>query len=176
MDSYSVEYKRSLVERVALDPGLTLIQLSKDTGVGRATLYRWIKAYGADVAGLQRRAIKPAQWSVGQKIRALLETQNLKSEAVGECLRKNGLFYANLVEWKAEILDEVKKKKMLNTIPANEAAYLRKIRSLEAELKIKENALREAIALIELKKKAELIWPVLEEEKSEQTTEKPPSD
>lgn len=176
MDSYSPEFKRSLIERISLTPGLTLKGLAKETGISRSSIYRWMSVYRPCTVGLERRPIKPSSWSIPQKLRALLETQHLRDDALGEYLRKNGLYYANLVEWKAEILDEVKKNKTINTIPSSDATYLRKIRELEAELKMKDNALKEATALLDLKKKAELIWPVNEEEKSQENTEKLPSD
>ena len=176
MSFYSPEFKRCLVERIIKTPGLSVDDLVLETGVARASLFRWIKIYGPCDAGLIKRRIKPSSWSTAQKLRALLETQQLGDDALGEYLRKNGLYYANLVEWKAEILDEVKKNKDANTIPASEATYLRKIRELEGELRMKDKALREATALIELKKKAESIWPVIEEEKPQENTEKRPSD
>jgi transposase-like protein len=176
MTIYSPEFKRSIIERVATTPGLTLLSLAHETGIARASLYRWMKHYAPSATGLERRMIKPSTWSTAQKLRALLETQSLRDDALGEYLRKNGLYYINLVEWKAEILDEVKKNKTANTIPASEATYLRKIRELESELKMKDKALKEATALLDLKKKAELIWPVVEEEKSPVNTEKLHSD
>lgn len=166
MSFYSPEFKRSIIEQLVNDPGKTLLGFSKETGIGRASLYRWMKKYGACSAGLEKRAIRPSGWGMAQKLRAILETQNLKEEALGSYLRKNGLFYSTLVEWKAEILDEVKKNKTVNTIPASEAIYLRKIRELESEIKMKDKALKEVSALLELKKKADLIWPEAEAEKS----------
>lgn len=166
MSFYSPEFKRSIIEQLVSNPGITLLGFSKETGIGRASLYRWMKQFGACSAGLEKRAIRPSGWSTAQKLRAILETQNLRDEALGSYLRKNGLFFTTLVEWKAEILDEVKKNKKVNTIPASESIYLRKIRELESEIKMKDKLLKEASALLDLKKKAELIWPVVEEEKS----------
>ena len=171
MQFYSPEYKRSLTERLLSTPGLSVADVVRESGVGRASLFRWLKEFGPCSAGLEKRTIKPVLWSMAQKLRALLETQYLRDDALGEYLRKNGLYYSNLIEWKAEILDEVKKNKTGNTIPSSDASYLRRIRELEAELKMKDRALREATALIALKKKAELIWGVVEDEKSEDKTE-----
>lgn len=170
MPFYSPEYKRSLAERILSTTGLSVDDVAQETGVGRASLFRWVKEFGPCAAGIEKRTIKPALWSMAQKLRALLETQYLRDDVLGEYLRKNGLYYSNLVEWKAEILNEVKKNKTGNTIPSTDASYLRRIRELEAELKMKDRALREATALIALKKKAESIWGVVEDEKSEDTT------
>jgi transposase len=176
MSNYSPEQKRDIVDTVLNCPNRSMSALIRETGICRATLYRWIKKYRPVSAGFEKRAIKPESWSYSQKLKALLESQHLKDDELGAYLRKHGLFYSNLAQWKAEILDDMKKSKPQNPAATKEAQYLRKIRELEAELKMKERALKEATALINLKKKAELIWPVIEEEKPAENTEKRPSD
>lgn len=176
MSNYSPEQKRDIVDMVLNCPNRSMSALIRETGISKATLYRWIKKYRSVAAGFEKRAIKPESWSYSQKLRAVLESQHLKDDELGAYLRKHGLFYSNLAQWKAEILDDMKKSKPQNPTATKEAQYLRKIRELEAELKMKEKALKEATALISLKKKAELIWPVIEEEKQTENTEKKPSD
>ena len=144
--------------------------------ISRGSLFRWIKVYGPQATGLVRRQTRPQDWSMAAKLRALLETRAMNDEQMGIYLRENGLYYAHLVEWKEEVLDEVKKNTHMNRIPSSESSLVKRIRELEREVKIKDKALREATALLALKKKAELIWAVPEEEKSPVSTEsKPPS-
>lgn len=171
MSSYSPEYKRGLAEKVFTSPGKSIEELSKEFNVSRASLFRWVKCYGAESAGIVKRVSSYKGWSVAQKLRVLLETQSLGDQELGEYLRKNGLYYATLVDWKADILDEVKKNSKENKLPKAESSYLRKIRELERELKMKDKALREATALLALKKKVESIWGQEEDEKSPGPTE-----
>ncbi len=150
-------------------------QLIQDTGVSRASVYRWIKQLGAFTLLGHNRSVRPSTLSYAQKLKILLESQDLGDDELGVYLRKHGLFYSTLVQWRTEILDDVKNKPV-DEKKMKEAQYLRKIRELEAELKMKDKALKEATALINLKKKAELILPVIEDEKPEENTEKTPSD
>ncbi len=68
-------------------------EIGKESHVSRATLFRWIKQYGAQTSGLKKRSGKPQDWSMGAKLRAILETQALNEQEIGEYLRKNGLYY-----------------------------------------------------------------------------------
>jgi hypothetical protein len=56
-----------------------------------------------------------------------------------------------------------------------EASLLKRIRELERELLLKDKALKEATALLVLKKKAESLFPAHEDEEPEETTDKPQS-
>ncbi len=172
MDRYSPEYKRLIVQRVLENPVHSVDLVASEMKVSRASLFRWLKTYGPSQVGIERRMIKPSEWSTAQRLRALLECQHLNETELGEYLRKHGLYYGDLVAWKAEILDEVKKNKKANSIPSSEASYIRRIRQLEKELKMKEKALLEATAILAMKKKAESIWPEEEEEKLHEKTEK----
>jgi hypothetical protein len=68
-----------------------MCDLARETGIGRASLYRWMAKFGPLAAEIEKRSIKPSSWSTGQKLQALLETQNMRDEVLGEYLRKNGL-------------------------------------------------------------------------------------
>lgn len=175
MDRRSQEFRRSIVEKVVENPHISVSQLIEEAGVSRASFYRWLKIFGVNVLTGEKRTVSPASWSYPQKLKVLLESQNLGDDELGVYLRKHGLFYSTLVQWRTEILDDVKKNKPVDEKKMKEAQYLRKIRELEAELKMKDRALKEATAIINLKKKAELILPVIEVDELEENTEKRPS-
>ena len=175
MEHHSQEFKRSVVERVVENPHVPIEQIIQETGVSRASIYRWMKKLGALTLVGHNRSVRPASWTYPQKLKVLLESQNLGDDDLGVYLRKHGLFYSTLVQWRTEILDDVKKNKPIDEKKMKEAQYLRKIRELEGELKMKDKALKEATALINLKKKAELILPVIEDDELEESTEKRPS-
>lgn len=171
MGTYQGEWKKALVEKVLSDRSKSVDEFALEYGVSRASLFRWVRSYGGEEVGLVKRLPKPEKWSMAQKLRTLLEVQNLGETELGEYLRNRGLYYAHLVEWKADILDQVKKNSKNNELPPEKSIYLRKIRELEKELKLKEKALKEATALLALKKKAELIWAEKEAEKSAESIE-----
>jgi transposase len=165
------EFKRELVHKVLTDKFKNLDQIAFENGVSRASLFRWVKALGAETSGFATRKVRPQDWSVASKLKALLETQSMSEKELGEYLRRKGLYFSHLLQWKTEVLEEVKKRGK-NKIPDQEAALLRRIRELEREVKVKDKALREATAILVLKKKAESIWGVAEEdEKSAEKSE-----
>lgn len=131
--------------------------------------------FGVSALTDEKPTPRRAVWSNPQKLKVLLETQHLGDDELGAYLRNLGLFYSTLVQWRTEVLDDVKKNKPVDEKKKKEAQYLRKIRELEAELKMKDRALKEATAIINLKKKAELILPVIEVDELEENTEKRPS-
>lgn len=101
MQCYSPEFKKGLAEQVLFNPKVTVNEVASASGVGRASLFRWVKEYGACVAGIERKKIKPSQWSFAQRIRALIEYQSLAETDQGAYLRKNGLYYSDLAQCSA---------------------------------------------------------------------------
>lgn len=111
MGNYHCEYKKSLVDKVLSDRSKSVDEFAVEFGVSRASLFRWVRQYGLEGAGLVKRVPSPEKWSVAQKLRVLLEVQNLREQELGEYLRNRGLYYAHIIEWKADILDQVKNSK-----------------------------------------------------------------
>ena len=74
-----------------------------------------------------------------EKHRLVVEAKRLSGEQRGAFLRREGLFEADLAAWEG-------------------AALKYEVKRLERELAKKDKALREAAALLELKKKAQAIW------------------
>ncbi len=159
--------KRSVIAE-ALRPGNTVESVAKKHNIGRATLFRWVKDFGADAFGVQKTRGRPKDWTFVSKLKAVLETQSMSDQELGEYLRSNGLYYSHIVQWKDEVLDEVKKD---GRKPSAEAILLKKVRELERKLKLKDKALKEATALLILKKKAESAWPEKKDEESESKTD-----
>lgn len=159
--------KRSIVAE-ALKPGNKVNEIAKQYGVARSSLFKWVKAYGADAFGVQKTRGRPKDWVFASKLKAVLETQSMNDQELGEYLRSNGLYYSHIVQWKQEVLDEVKRD---GRKPSAEAILLKKIRELERKLKLKDKALKEATALLILKKKAESAWPEKEEEELKSKTD-----
>ncbi len=171
--SHCPDFRRKLIAE-ALKPHNSVEEVAHRYGVGRSTLFKWCKAHGADIFSIQKKRGRPKDWSFVSKLQAVIETQSMNDQEIGEYLRSRGLYYSHIVQWKAEVLDEVKKDGRGR--PQAEAILLKKVRDLERALKLKEKALKEATALLILKKKAESIWPVKEDDESESKTDKTSSD
>jgi hypothetical protein len=98
--------------------------------------------FGVSALTDDKPASRRAVWSNPQKLKVLLETQHLGDDELGAYLRKLGLFYSTLVQWRTEVLDDVKKNKPVDEKKKKEAQYLRKIRELELMCKTNESRMR----------------------------------
>ena len=93
---YCPDFKRTLVSE-ALQTNNSVESVAKKHGIGRSTLFKWVKAHGADVFSIQKKRGRPKDWSFASKLKAVLETQNLGELELGEYLRHKGLYYSHIV-------------------------------------------------------------------------------
>lgn len=160
MPEYSEKFKRKMVQRMSGPVPMSATRLAHETGVGQATLSRWLVA-----ATLERMAKKekesderePARGderSPEDKLRLVMEAASLKDDELGAFLRREGLHDADLAAWRDSMLGALK----LSTNQHAKTAQLRRVRELETELRRKDKALAEAAALLVLQKKVRDLW------------------
>ena len=88
-------------------------------------------------------------------LKIISETYSLNEEDLGLYLRKNGLYSAQIAEWRASILTSMNRPKIyINKKDARDS----KIKDLEKDLFKKDKALAEVSALLILQKKVSLLW------------------
>ncbi len=153
MSRHSPVFKRQLVEKILSQRNTSIDEIAKEHGVPRSTAFRWLRQYYREANGEERRSARPQDWNLATKMKVLLETRGMRDVELGLYLRREGLYHCHLELFKQEVLDEVSKSKKENRLDAKEAILLQKVRDLQKELKIKDKALREATALLALKKK-----------------------
>lgn len=163
---YSEALKKRLVARMLGPEKASAKYLAEETGIGKSTLGRWRKQavdadvganrQGQDVQGSQKMA---KNWSAQEKMRVVLHSQTLENEALGAFLRSEGVYEAQLIQWRDYMLAG------LTDAPKNKRAqdderrhFTQQIKELERELRRKEKALAEAAALLILKKKVQSLW------------------
>ena len=169
---YCHDFKRIVIQKVFASSESRRVEIiAKENGVSRATMFRWISRYGPEVVGVVKRSAKPEKYSMASKLKILLETKGMGEQELGAYLRHKGIFHSHLIQWKDEVLDEMKDGTDAKNLPTKEAELLRRIRELEREVKRKDRALKEATAILALKKKALSIWGASADEKSETQTE-----
>jgi transposase-like protein len=173
MARYSPVFKKELLEKILGRRGKSLEQSIRESGISRATVFRWIKEYIADPHGIEMKAARPQDWSIAAKTKALLETRFMTEAELGVYLRSKGLYHCHLKEWKEDVVSVMGRNRKITKLKndSEDALLRQRVKDLTRELKLKDKALKEATALLALKKKAELIWGVREEEKSPPTTE-----
>jgi len=98
---------------------------------------------------------RPQDWSIRERLEAIISYEKLSEEERGAFLRKQGLHEANLEQWKRELVEEAEVGRKTKR---GSSAEKKRIKELEKELRKKEKALAETAALLVLKKKARAIW------------------
>lgn len=159
---YSEEFKKTAVEKLLTRGNRTVSEIAEETGIHIPTLYDWRKKF-ARTEGM-KKVSKPQSRSGIEKLKAITEYSNLPPEKRGEYLRTNGLHEENLIEWKKQIEEALSPKKKTAQESQELFAEQKKVKQLEKELHRKDKALAEASALLILKKKADLIWGLEEDE------------
>lgn len=160
--NYSTGFKARMVQRMAGPEGISANALSNEVGVGQPTLSRWLRA-ARSVKGMSEQQKpekgeedrrKARKWTPEEKLRIVQEASRVADKDLGSFLRCEGLHQAQLEEWRAAVaaLSGTKRKS------AKASPEAKRIRELERDLRRKEKALAEVVALLALKKKVQEIW------------------
>lgn len=159
----SEEAKQSIVEKALNRKEESIRIIAAANNVGYSSLRRWLKEYRDLASG---ESITPSNSShlltCKEKLQILLESAHLGEAELGAYCRKHGLYSFQLEEWKTQFMSDTKKTK---TEKNTELKVLKaENKRLEKQLQRKDKALAEASALLILKKKANLIWGVGEDD------------
>ena len=147
MTEYSEAFVSKMVRKMLPPGAVTANALAKETGLNQSTLSRWLK--DARTVGVMDKPAK--KWTFLEKLRVVVEASGLSDDKLGEFLRREGLFEAQLQEWRvaaeAAFADASKSKSSTRSREA------KRIKELEWEVRRKDKALAEAAALLILKKR-----------------------
>jgi len=160
---YSQETKETMVKKMMAPGGPSAYALSKTVGISQPQLSKWVRKFGRTV-GMKDDEKKPKNWTSEEKVKAVLETVRLTDEELGLYLRRKGIHRTHLEQWKGELVAGMES---LERPGKGDREQKRRIKELERELRRKEKALAETAALLVLKKKAETIWGVREDDELE---------
>lgn len=163
MNQYPEELKTSIIARMLPPNNVSVLELVRETGIPRETLYTWRRKAQKGDAPVQ---VTPADGlSSEKKFNVVLETASLNENELGEYCRRKGVFPRQINAWRetctqahAPLAPKADRKKLRN--------QTKEIKRLEAKLRRKEKALAEAAALLILKKKVHTLWGEPEDEKS----------
>lgn len=153
-NTYSPAYRARLVARLRGPNAITACKLAKETGVAQNTLSRWLNRAKAMDSTTDPDKFKPRkEWTLSEKVRILGEAEALSEKELGAFLRREGVHPDELQAWRT-VLESGRVDRRAQT----------QIRNLKRELRRKEKALAEAAALLILKKKAQLLGLLPEDE------------
>lgn len=157
---HSVAFKQSVVKKYLSRGNRSVNEILEEVGISSPTLYQWRDQF-ANVATMKKQT-KPHSRTTNEKIKSIVEYDSLSIEKRGEYLRRNGLHEEHISEWRKQIDEALSDKKPKKD--QKELLAEKEIKTLKKELRHKEKALAEASALLILKKKADLIWGMDEED------------
>jgi hypothetical protein len=154
-----------MIERMAGREQISANALAQEVGVSQSSLSRWLRMRPsrkvAQMTKDERRGAKTR--TMIEKLRIVLEASELGDEELGAFLRREGLHEAQLKEW-TEAATTALSSKSKSKRKAEATAEAKRIRELEKNLRRKDKALAEVTALLVLKKKAEEIWGVADDD------------
>jgi transposase-like protein len=153
---YSDEFKQQAVLKFINRGTKTVGDLEKELNTSYKNIYRWHKEFSGATELKKTKKIKN-EITPEEKLQIINETSSLKENELGEYLRKHGLHFSQIQEWKSEFLTSVKNVGRPKKDP--EVLELRKSeKDLKRELRRKEKALAEMSARVVLLKKSHEIF------------------
>ena len=160
--SYSQEFRDALVKQ--MHEGISASQLSAETGVSVAALYRW-RDKGIGKVSSAKPARTGERYTSADKFHVVMETYSMNEIEIAEYCRGKGIYPEQIGEWREICSRANEQQAVLHQQLQAELRDEKKSKAeIERELRRKEKALAEAAAILVLRKKAEAIWGVPEDE------------
>jgi len=148
--------------------------VAKELGVPEQNISRWLKELRTvsavpkdddEGAGGPRR---PEDWTVKERLRAVVEAEDLSDAELGEFLRRQGLHEEILDDWRASVFAALQPA---SATAAQAKADKKRIEKLEKELTRNKKALAAANAVVVLQKKVHALWGDADDDTSSETDE-----
>lgn len=164
--TYSEEFKQAALKKILERGSRSLDAVTEELGISSSAAYSWMKQSGMMPGMVAKKEKKSGDWSAPEKFRAVMEFERLREDPLsqGEYLRTQGLYGKTVEGWEAEILGALEKQGRKPKRAPEEIVKDERIAALERDLRRKDRALAETTALLVLKKKAELIWGLVDDE------------
>lgn len=144
---YSERFKAEMVQKMMGPSAMSANRLAQECGVRQPTLSSWLRQ--AKVAAMARSKSskeRPTRiWTPEEKLRVVLEAAAAGEAGLGELLRREGLHEADLARFQKDLTQPPQEKRS--------AADKKLIAQLQREVRRKDKALAEAVALAVLSKK-----------------------
>ena len=160
---YSVTFKESLLAKALAPNAPHAVELAKEFNIPYGTLYTWIRTSKKKTMKEVNTPLRPTDQSAEAKLRAVMDTMDKTEAERSAYCREHGFYIHHLDAWKEQILHglgAVKTKQ--DKIERQQLTHENK--NLKSELRRKDKALAEVSALLILKKKADLLWGVKEDD------------
>jgi len=144
-------------------------QAADEAKIPYQTVYNWVMKKKKTVITTTQKGesmpIRPQNWSADAKLQAIIETSSMNEEEIGAYCRSKGIYTTHLQDWKKASIEGLKSNSIKN-VNIEYQKLQKEYQQVKRDLNRKDKALAETSALLVLKKKADLIWGVSEEDES----------
>ena len=160
---YPEALKQRIITKMLPPLNQSVAASSQETGIPYNTLYYWrIKALKRGrVDNLSQSSL-----SAEQKLNIIIETATLSQAELGAYCRERGIYVDDITQWKARCLtgfSSVKSDKKQKE-SKKDRQILSENKKLKKELRLKDKALAETMALLVLRKKLNALYGVEEDD------------
>jgi transposase-like protein len=100
---------------------------------------------------------RPQDWSLEERLNAVIRCQSLEGEALSAACREQGVFPHHVKQWREDFIRGVARDKSGDAVPEVKRLK-RENQLLKTEVARKDKALAEAAALLVLQKKVTALW------------------
>jgi transposase len=157
--AYSKEFKHSILMKLMPPNNQSVIEIARETGLGKSTLFMWMKEAKMKGMPVVSNKPEPEHWSTKDKFLIVVETASLTETELAQYCRSKGLYVEQVQAWRDACMQAngglaQETKRLQRELRDKE----RDNKKLQQELRRKEAALAETAALLVLRKKANAIW------------------
>ena len=124
---------------------MTVAEIARQEHVSVKTLYNWrdtAKQQGMPVPG---KTLSADDWAADAKLSVVIQTAALSVSELGQYCREKGLYPEQVQRWKSECLQGFQNSEAQSN-------------AVKKDLRFKEKALAETVALLVLRKKLNALW------------------
>jgi len=158
--AYSKELRERAIARLLPPINASLSAVSQELNIPYQTLYAWRTERSKHPSPVTQAREAEDLFDAQTKFTVVLETATLNEVDLAAYCRSKGLYVEQIAQWRAQCAAAFNPK----IVTAAERNSAKRIQLLERELARKEKALAEAAALMILRKNAEAIWGLGEEQ------------
>jgi len=161
---YSKGFKNSVLLKILPPSNQSIATVAHDTGITEQTIRNWLKHYNDGKLTMDTEGYEPnpSQRGTIEKFKLLLEGKQLKEEELGDWLRRHGMHTEHLALWEQELEGIVMDKQ--ESLRQKNKELVKENKRLKREAQRNEKAMAEALALLTLKKKAEKLFSLDEDD------------
>jgi len=150
----SVERKEAILKKLLPPYSMSVKEVSEEEGISTATLYHWRQQLRRSGAAVPNNNTSSEQWSAQTKLAIVAETYSMTESELSQYCREKGLFPEQIQSWRSECMQGFKSSKEQEAEAKKQAkADKLEIKELKKDLRLKEKALAETVALLVLRKK-----------------------